>query len=70
MSLADSLGRSASVTTLEESTFLAMDRATFRACVEEAPKLAWPDTTLSDWAVHTVQHYTPMQRVQATIRIY
>ena len=34
MSLADSLGRSANVTTLEESDFLWMDRRTFRSGVE------------------------------------
>ena len=34
MSLADSLGRSANVTTLEESAFLWMDRKTFRSGVE------------------------------------
>jgi CRP/FNR family cyclic AMP-dependent transcriptional regulator len=40
MSLADSLGRSASVKTLEETTLLCMDRVTFRTSVEEAPALA------------------------------
>ncbi len=40
MSLADSLGRSASVRTLEETILLCMDRATFRTSVEEAPALA------------------------------
>jgi CRP/FNR family transcriptional regulator, cyclic AMP receptor protein len=40
MSLADSLGRSADVTTLEESTFLWMDRRTFRSGVESSATLA------------------------------
>jgi CRP/FNR family transcriptional regulator, cyclic AMP receptor protein len=40
MSLADSLGRSADVTTLEESIFLWIDRATFRSGVEASPALA------------------------------
>jgi CRP/FNR family transcriptional regulator, cyclic AMP receptor protein len=40
MSLADSLGRSANVITLEETTFLLMDRGTFRASVEELPTMA------------------------------
>jgi len=40
MSLADSLGRSADVTTLEESIFLWIDRATFRSGVEASPVLA------------------------------
>jgi CRP/FNR family cyclic AMP-dependent transcriptional regulator len=40
MSLADSLGRSASVTTLEESAFLWIDRATFRSGIERSPVLA------------------------------
>jgi CRP/FNR family transcriptional regulator, cyclic AMP receptor protein len=40
MSLADSLGRSADVTTLEESTFLWMDRRTFRSGVECSATLA------------------------------
>ncbi len=40
MSLADSLGRSADVATLEESVLLWMDRSAFRASVEEAPTLA------------------------------
>jgi CRP/FNR family cyclic AMP-dependent transcriptional regulator len=40
MSLADSLGRSANVITLEETNFLLMDRGTFRASVEELPTLA------------------------------
>jgi len=35
MSLADSLGRSANVTTLEESALLWMDRATFRTSLRE-----------------------------------
>ena len=35
MSVADSLGRSASVTTLEDSTFLWMDRKTFLSGIEE-----------------------------------
>jgi CRP/FNR family transcriptional regulator, cyclic AMP receptor protein len=40
MSLADSLGRSASVTTLEASTFLWMDRPTFLFGMEEIPSIA------------------------------
>jgi CRP/FNR family cyclic AMP-dependent transcriptional regulator len=40
MSLADSLGRSANVITLEETDFLLMDRGTFRASVEELPTMA------------------------------
>ncbi len=40
MSLADSLGRSADVLTLEETTFLWMDRRTFRSSVEGSPALA------------------------------
>src|SRR3712207_1765434 len=40
MSLTDSLGRSADVTTLEESTFLWMDRRTFRSGVESSATLA------------------------------
>jgi CRP/FNR family transcriptional regulator, cyclic AMP receptor protein len=40
MSLADSLGRSASVTTLEESVLLWIDRATFRSGVEGSLILA------------------------------
>jgi CRP-like cAMP-binding protein len=40
MSLADSLGRSASVTTLEESVFLWIDRTTFRFGIEGSPVLA------------------------------
>jgi CRP/FNR family cyclic AMP-dependent transcriptional regulator len=40
MSLADSLGRSASVMTLEETSFLVLDRETFRASVEELPTMA------------------------------
>ena len=40
MSPADSLGRSADVVTLEETTLLWMDRAAFRAGVDEAPKFA------------------------------
>jgi CRP/FNR family transcriptional regulator, cyclic AMP receptor protein len=40
MSLADSLGHSADVITLEESSFLLMDRETFRASVEELPTMA------------------------------
>ena len=39
MSLADSLGRSANVTTLEDGAFLWMDQSTFRASVEEVPAL-------------------------------
>lgn len=37
MSLADSLGRSASVLTLEDSAFLWMDRRTFLSSMEEMP---------------------------------
>ena len=40
MSLADSLGRSASVTTLEETSLLWMDRRTFRSSVEGSSVLA------------------------------
>ena len=40
MSLADSLGRSASVLTLEDSTFLWMDRAAFLRSMEEVPEMA------------------------------
>jgi CRP/FNR family cyclic AMP-dependent transcriptional regulator len=40
MSLADSLGRSANVMTLEETSFLLMDRGIFRASVEELPTMA------------------------------
>ena len=40
MSLADSLGRSASVLTLEDSTFLWMDRRTFLSGMEEMPAIA------------------------------
>jgi CRP/FNR family cyclic AMP-dependent transcriptional regulator len=40
MSLADSLGRSANVITLEETNFLLMDRGTFRSSVEELPTMA------------------------------
>ena len=40
MSLADSLGRSANVTTLEETSFLLLDRSSFRASVEELPTMA------------------------------
>jgi CRP/FNR family transcriptional regulator, cyclic AMP receptor protein len=39
-SLADSLGRSASVKTLEETTLLRMDRSAFRASAREMPILA------------------------------
>src|SRR5829696_7040080 len=39
MSLADSLGRSANVTTLEESAFLWMDRRTFRSGVDSSTVL-------------------------------
>jgi CRP/FNR family transcriptional regulator, cyclic AMP receptor protein len=41
MSLADSLGRSASVTTLEPSRFLLIDRAGFWASLREMPMLAY-----------------------------
>ncbi len=40
MSPADSLGRSADVATMEETTLLWMDRAAFRAGIEEVPKFA------------------------------
>jgi CRP/FNR family cyclic AMP-dependent transcriptional regulator len=40
MSLADSLGRSADVTTLEESVLLWMDRVTFGSSLGESPVLA------------------------------
>jgi CRP/FNR family transcriptional regulator, cyclic AMP receptor protein len=40
MSAADSLGRSASVLTLEESTLLWMDRHTFLSSMEEVPAIA------------------------------
>jgi CRP/FNR family transcriptional regulator, cyclic AMP receptor protein len=40
MSLADSLGRSASVLTLERSSFLWMDRKTLLASMEESPVVA------------------------------
>ena len=40
MSLADSLGRSADVTTLEESVLLWMDRVTFSSSLGESPVLA------------------------------
>jgi CRP/FNR family transcriptional regulator, cyclic AMP receptor protein len=40
MSLADSLGRSASVLTLEKSSFLWMDRNTLLASMEETPVVA------------------------------
>ena len=40
MSLADSLGRSADVTTLEESVLLWMDRDTFSSSLGESPVLA------------------------------
>src|SRR5215203_1727960 len=40
MSLADSLGRSADVTTLEETTLLWMDRTAFRSGVVQSPVLA------------------------------
>lgn len=39
MSLADSLGRSANVFSLEKSTLLWMDRATFRAIRQEVPRV-------------------------------
>jgi CRP/FNR family cyclic AMP-dependent transcriptional regulator len=41
MSLVDSLGRSASVTTLEPSTLLCMNRATFWATLREMPSLTY-----------------------------
>ncbi len=40
MSVADSLGRSASVLTLEDSTLLWMDRRTFLSSMEEMPAIA------------------------------
>ena len=40
MSLADSLGRSADVTTLEETIFLWVDRITFRSSIAESAALA------------------------------
>jgi CRP/FNR family cyclic AMP-dependent transcriptional regulator len=40
MSLADSLGRSANVITLEETSFLLIDLRTFRASMEEMPTIA------------------------------
>jgi CRP/FNR family transcriptional regulator, cyclic AMP receptor protein len=40
MSIADSLGRSANVITLEETIFLLLDRRSFRASVEELPRMA------------------------------
>jgi CRP/FNR family cyclic AMP-dependent transcriptional regulator len=40
MSVADSLGRSANVITLEETSFLRIDRRSFRASVERLPTLA------------------------------
>src|SRR5919112_4735096 len=40
MSVADSLGRSSSVTTLEDSTFLWMDRKTFLSGIEEVPAIS------------------------------
>jgi CRP/FNR family transcriptional regulator, cyclic AMP receptor protein len=41
MSLADSLGRSASVVTIEESTLLWMDRATFWTSLRELPTMTY-----------------------------
>lgn len=41
MSLVDSLGRSASVTTLEPSTLLLIDRANFLAILQEMPKITY-----------------------------
>ena len=41
MSLSDSLGRSASVSTLEPSTFLLVDRASFWASLREMPMMAY-----------------------------
>lgn len=40
MSLADSLGRSANVTTLEESALLWMDRGTFQTSLREIPTIS------------------------------
>lgn len=41
MSLVDSAGRSANVVTLEKSTLLWMDRATFQACLETIPAITY-----------------------------
>ncbi len=41
MSLVDSLGRSASVSTLEPSTLLLIDRATFTSILQEMPKITY-----------------------------
>lgn len=41
MSLADSLGRSATVTALEPSTLLMMDRATFWESLQEMPRVSY-----------------------------
>jgi CRP/FNR family cyclic AMP-dependent transcriptional regulator len=41
MSLADSLGRSASVTTLEPSTLLLMEHASFWASLKEMPRITY-----------------------------
>ena len=41
MSLADSLGRSASVTALEPTTLLMMDRAAFWASLQEMPRMSY-----------------------------
>lgn len=41
MSIMDSLGRSTSVTTLEPSTFLLMDRAAFWASLQEMPAMTY-----------------------------
>ncbi len=46
MSIADSLGRSANVMTLEETRFLLMDRGTFRASVEELLTMAFNLTNI------------------------
>jgi CRP/FNR family cyclic AMP-dependent transcriptional regulator len=41
MSLADSLGYSATVVTLEASTFLAIDRTTFQECLQTMPEMTY-----------------------------
>jgi CRP/FNR family cyclic AMP-dependent transcriptional regulator len=41
ISVLDSLGRSASATTLEESTVLAMSRSSFWACLESMPAMSY-----------------------------
>jgi CRP/FNR family cyclic AMP-dependent transcriptional regulator len=46
MSLLDSSGRPASVVTLEETTSLWLDRATFQGCLETMPVLAFNMMTI------------------------